>query len=103
MELRRARLDGEVDEHHRDLLIHGAFAVHDDADPHTFVFSKTHGDRTAVVALNFTADDRPVTLPAVKGLRAEVGNYDDVRARDEADVAGGARVLRPWEGRLYLQ
>ncbi|PNH37461.1 hypothetical protein VD0004_g9331 [Verticillium dahliae] len=89
--------------HHRDLLIHGAFAVHNDADPHTFVFSKTHGDRTAVVALNFTADDRPVTLPAVKGLRAEVGNYDDVRARDEADVAGGARVLRPWEGRLYLQ
>ncbi|KAM0636903.1 hypothetical protein ACHAPW_000342 [Verticillium nonalfalfae] len=89
--------------HHRDLLIHGAFAVHDDADPHTFVFSKTHGDRTAVVALNFTAEDRPVTLPAVKGLRAEVGNYDDVRARDEADVGGGARVLRPWEGRLYLQ
>ncbi|KAM0284971.1 hypothetical protein ACHAQH_001660 [Verticillium albo-atrum] len=87
----------------RELLIHGAFAVHDEADEHTFIFSKTHNGRKAVVALNFTKEERPFTLPDVKGLRVEVGNYDDVKAREEADGSGGKRVLRPWEGRLYLQ
>ncbi|KZL67528.1 alpha amylase [Colletotrichum incanum] len=83
-----------------ELLTHGAFELFDVEDEQTFVYKKTRGGRSAVVALNFTSEEQEVRIPG-EGLKIRVGNYDDVKERVAAE--GQKRVLRPWEGRLYLQ
>ncbi|GKT53911.1 maltase [Colletotrichum tofieldiae] len=83
-----------------ELLTHGAFELFDEENEQTFVYKKTRGGRSAVVAFNFTSEEQEVRIPG-EGLKIRVGNYDDVKERVAAE--GQKRVLRPWEGRLYLQ
>ncbi|GJC95800.1 alpha amylase [Colletotrichum higginsianum] len=83
-----------------ELLTHGAFELYDEENEQTFVYRKTRGDRSAVVALNFTNKEQEVRIPG-EGLKIRVGNYDDVKER--VAVEGDKPVLRPWEGRLYLK
>ncbi|KAK2008137.1 alpha amylase [Colletotrichum eremochloae] len=83
-----------------ELLTHGAFELFDEENEQTFVYKKTRGGKSAVVALNFTSEEQEVRIPG-EGLRIRVGNYGDVKERVAAE--GQKSVLRPWEGRLYLQ
>ncbi|KAK1965792.1 alpha amylase [Colletotrichum sublineola] len=83
-----------------ELLTHGAFELFDEENDQTFVYKKTRGGKSAVVALNFTSEEQEVRIPG-EGLRIRVGNYGDVKERVAAE--GQKSVLRPWEGRLYLQ
>ncbi|KAK2062461.1 alpha amylase [Colletotrichum caudatum] len=83
-----------------ELLTHGAFELFEEENEQTFVYKKTRGGRSAVVALNFTSEEQNVQIPG-DGLKIRVGNYGDVKERVAAE--GQKSVLRPWEGRLYLQ
>ncbi|KAK1599006.1 alpha amylase [Colletotrichum navitas] len=83
-----------------ELLTHGAFELFDEENEQTFVYKKTRGGKSAVVALNFTSEEQEVRIPG-EGLKIRVGNYGDVKERVAAE--GQKSVLRPWEGRLYLQ
>ncbi|EFQ25047.1 alpha amylase [Colletotrichum graminicola] len=83
-----------------ELLTHGAFELFDEENEQTFVYKKTRGGKSAVVALNFTSDEQEVRIPG-EGSKIRVGNYGDVKERVAAE--GQKSVLRPWEGRLYLQ
>lgn len=87
-----------------DVFTHGSFVVHEPDNEKTFVFAKkSSAGRHAVVALNFTAEEQTVEI-LVKGAVFKVGNYADAGEVEKAaggDTAG--RILRPWEGRLYLQ
>ncbi|KAK1985542.1 alpha amylase [Colletotrichum cereale] len=83
-----------------ELLTHGAFELFDEENEQTFIYKKTRGGKSAVVALNFTSEEQEVRIPG-EGLRIRAGNYDDVKEKVAAE--GQKSVLRPWEGRLYLQ
>jgi len=83
-----------------ELLTHGAFELFDEENEQTFVYKKTRGGKSAVVALNFTSEEQEVRIPG-EGLKIRVGNYGDVKERVATE--GQKSVLRPWEGRLYLQ
>lgn len=85
---------------YRDVFIHGAFEMLEPANEQTFVFTKTQGDKKAAVVLNFTSDEQHVELP-LEHLTFRVGNYGDAEVVEETAV-GRERVLRPWEGRLYM-
>ncbi|KAK1832352.1 alpha-glucosidase, partial [Podospora conica] len=84
----------------KDVLIHGTFEGFDMDGEETFVFAKRGGGKMVVVVLNFTGEEQSVELP-IEGLELRVGNYGDV---DEVEklAEGRVRVLRPWEGRLYM-
>ncbi len=87
---------------HGDLLTHGSFHVYEPENEQTFVFAKKQGRKTAVVALNFTSEDQVVNLP-VQDLQLRVGSYlDAAEAEAASSVVAQKRVLRPWEGRLYM-
>ncbi|KAK2003385.1 alpha amylase [Colletotrichum falcatum] len=83
-----------------ELLTHGAFQLFDEDNEQTFVYKKSRGGKSAVVALNFTSKEQEVRIPG-EGLRVRVGNYADVKEKVASE--GQKTVLRPWEGRLYLQ
>jgi len=84
----------------KEVLIHGTFELFDADNERTFVFSKSNGNQKAVVTLNFTSTEQGVVLP-FDGLTYCVGNYEDAKAVEQTS-AGRARVLRAWEGRLYM-
>ncbi|KAK0711535.1 alpha-glucosidase [Lasiosphaeris hirsuta] len=86
---------------HREVLVHGTFEVFEPDNEKTFVFAKRCGNKTAVVALNFTSEDQVVELP-VEGLALRVGNYSDAEALEGTATGATIRTLRPWEGRLYM-
>lgn len=85
---------------HIDVLGHGLFRIHDPKSDETFVYAKL-GDaegkgKIAVVALNFTTEEKSITLPKEaegKKLDLALGTHGDVH--DE-------KKLRPLEGRIYL-
>jgi oligo-1,6-glucosidase len=85
---------------HGDILTHGSFEVFEPDHEETFVFVKRWGGKCALVVLNFSNEDQTVKLPLEDG-KLRVGNYHDVEERERAEK-GSERVLRPWEGRLYL-
>jgi oligo-1,6-glucosidase len=85
---------------HPYLFTYGSFELFDPANEDTFVFGKRHGDSRAVVALNFSSHDQLVRLP-FDDLTLRVGNYDDVDVVEKISHTQ-ERLLRPWEGRLYL-
>lgn len=86
---------------HADVLVHGTFEEFGLDDERTFVFGKRLGDKRAAVVLNFTGEKQEVELPGYEGLVFEIGSYDDA-GKEEAGAEGRMRMLRPWEGRLYL-
>jgi len=78
---------------YRDLFIHGAFKTFDAENEKTFVYGKEFEGQEAIVALNFTGERQPLELPAVEGkVELLISNF------------GGAeeKVLKPWEGRVYI-
>ncbi|KAK0753098.1 alpha-glucosidase [Schizothecium vesticola] len=85
---------------HGEVLVHGAFEGFEMENEETFVFAKRGGGKTVVVMLNFTGEEQRVEMP-YEGLELRVGNYGDVEGAEKSAV-GRARVLRPWEGRLYM-
>lgn len=93
----------KVRKEERELLIHGDFELVGKENEETFAFTKKKDGRTAVAALNFTGKEVEVSLPRLEGLKLRVGNYEDVLEKEKEDVSRGSTVLRPWEGRLYLE
>lgn len=102
---------------HAELFIYGNFRLYDADNEKTFVFAKTTAEsgtaaagagQTAVVVLNFTSEDQTVDLPSaneVGALQLQVGNYTGAAAAEGEGQSGGTdrqRMLRPWEGRLYI-
>ena len=60
-----------------------------------FSFTKEYEDKTLFAALNFSDEEVEFNLPREDAsLSFMLGNYDDADA--------SSRVLKPWEGRLYL-
>lgn len=77
---------------YRNLFIHGAFELLDFENQETFCFVKSRDDKSALVSLNFTDSEQPLTIPTAR-MRLLVSNYADVNS---------AATLQPWEGRIYL-
>lgn len=79
---------------HAEFMIHGNFEVYDMENLKTFTFTKVSASRTALIALNFSAEPQPWSKPlAIEGrLDMLVSN---IQSPEES-------VLAPWEGRLYL-
>ncbi len=84
----------------RGLFIHGSFELFEPDNEETFVFAKRHEGQRALVALNFTKQERTVCLPE-DGWTFRVGNYPDAGPVERTEVSG-ERKLRPWEGQLYM-
>ncbi|CAJ2507061.1 Uu.00g082470.m01.CDS01 [Anthostomella pinea] len=79
---------------HRDVFVHGAFELLGAEDENTFVFVKTYEGKRALVVLNFTGEEQRVELPEGR-FELLVGNY--------GGDGGDSSVLRPWEGRVYME
>jgi len=80
---------------YRDIFIHGYFEGTDMENEHTFVFTKYYKGKRAVVALNFTAEERKWHKDSFEGsLKFLVGNVDG--------VDGSGDILAGYEGRIYL-
>ncbi|PLB47373.1 maltase malt [Aspergillus steynii IBT 23096] len=77
---------------HRDLFIHGAFELLDFENQETFCFVKSRGEKKALVVLNFTDSNQPLTVSTV-GMELLVSNYTDLAVSE---------TLQPWEGRIYI-
>jgi alpha-glucosidase len=80
---------------HRDIFIHGTFEGHDMNNKHTFVFTKKYQQKRAVVALNFTAEERKWDRSVFEGnLQFLIGNVEG--------TDGSGDTLQGYEGRIYL-
>lgn len=83
---------------HKDLFVYGIYECLDVANPHTHVYTKrstSDENRVALVALNFTDEERAFELPAELerlGMQLVVGNIN----------GGGKGGLAPFEARVYL-
>jgi oligo-1,6-glucosidase len=75
---------------HKDVFVYGTFKLCDAEGPNTFVFTKWYGEKTALVALNFTTKKQP--LPATGGMKLLVSSY----VREMSDI------LQPLEARIYI-
>lgn len=85
-----------------DIFIYGSFDIFEPDNEQTFVFAKKHGNKKALIALNFTNEEQTVTLPE-PGYVFKVGNYDaGEKSEKPSSETGLSRVLRPWEGNLYM-
>lgn len=91
----------EIRKQHRELFIYGSFEPFELENEQTFIFAKKAALEMALVVLNFTGEEQQVTLP-FKGLEFRVGNYADAHKEDVNGAGVETRVLRPWEGRLYI-
>ncbi|KAF2111764.1 alpha-glucosidase-like protein maltase [Lophiotrema nucula] len=78
-------------EEHKDVFIYGAFELLDPENVSTFVFRKHYGDKTALVALNFTSEPQPA-----RGM-----DYMTLLISSYAKAKEG--VLQPYEGRVYIK
>ncbi|KAM0750303.1 alpha amylase [Meredithblackwellia eburnea MCA 4105] len=81
---------------HKDLFIHALFEL---AEPHredTFVFVKVSGKQHMVVALNFTNETHPFSVP--HSVETEVELVLTNLTKDGLKE----QELRPWEARIYL-
>ncbi|CAI4036672.1 hypothetical protein SMKI_16G0010 [Saccharomyces mikatae IFO 1815] len=81
---------------YNDLMVYGYdFQFIDLDSDKIFSFTKEYEDKTLFAALNFSGEEVEFNLPREgASLSFMLGNYDDVDA--------SSRVLKPWEGRLYL-
>lgn len=85
----------KIRKQYSDLFIHGKFVGYDMENEHTFVFTKVYGNKKAVVALNFTAQDRKWDRDVFgANLNFLIGNVEG--------VDGSGDVLQGYEGRIYL-
>jgi len=78
------------------LFVHGEFEVLDEEDENVFAFRKRAGEKQILVLLNFTEHHQTLELLngcVEKGTKLLGGNYDST----------AARVLKPFEGRIYLE
>jgi len=83
---------------HADVFVTGRFKLHDPQGEETVVYTKAaqDGSRTALVALNFTANKQPFTVPAE--LEGKEGSLlVSTLAKD-----GANRELEAYEARVYL-
>lgn len=79
---------------HSDLLIHGSFQCLNPKDLKTFCFTKTSGNKQALVLLNFTKDTQSFSLP---------GGFEEAKMliSTEASLSKGGE-LAAFEGRVYI-
>lgn len=83
---------------HRDIFIYGDYECLDVANPHTHVFLKrstSNEKNVALVALNFTAEERAFELPA---------ELHDAKLELAIDTgkSKGKGPLAPYEARVYI-
>ena len=83
---------------HADVFVTGRFKLHDPAGEETVVYTNAahDGSRTALVALNFTADKQPFTVPA------ELEGKDSSLLLSTLAKDGANRELEAFEARIYL-
>lgn len=81
-----------------DVLGHGLFRMSDAANDETLVYAKVgHGDRLAVIALNFSTNPQTWQLPSEAKSRAfklALGTHEGFPSVEDK--------LKPLEGRIYL-
>lgn len=78
---------------HKDVFVYGAFELVDPDNLHTFIFKKHYQEKSAVIALNFTASEQPV--PSSEDLK-------DMRMLESSYSKTRSDVLQPFEGRVYI-
>ncbi|KAJ4349768.1 uncharacterized protein N0V89_008386 [Didymosphaeria variabile] len=74
---------------HKDVFVYGTFELLDTENLSTFVYKKQYHGKTALVAVNFTAEPQPA--PRIDGLRLLLSSYPE-STQDR---------LQPYEGRIY--
>ncbi|KAF2202377.1 glycoside hydrolase [Delitschia confertaspora ATCC 74209] len=78
---------------HKDVLVYGSFRLLEPENLSTFAFRKHYQDKTAFVALNFTASPQPVpTGIAGSGKTLLASSYEKT----------DPEMLQPYEGRVYI-
>ncbi|GHJ86125.1 hypothetical protein NliqN6_2527 [Naganishia liquefaciens] len=78
----------------RDLMVYGSFKLLDMENEQTMVYIKGHKDTQAVIALNFTQEKVPFTLPSDLKGEAKLAVKTIPTSQDD--------TLEPYEGRVYL-
>lgn len=79
-----------------ELVIHGLFELVDRDNQQTFTFIKWGGEQAMVVALNFTTEPQPFTLPESMAGKVKLG----VSSLGKGGVVLGN--LRPFEAQIFL-
>lgn len=75
-------------------LSHGDYQPLDDTPPDVFAFWRTAGDERVLIALNFSDEERVITLPETGALQVLASTHMD----GNASVADGVLALREQEG-----
>jgi oligo-1,6-glucosidase len=75
---------------HKDVVVYGTFKLFDAENPNTFVFMKRYGEKTALVALNFTTKKQ--SLPNTERMKLLQSSYS----------GGTSDMLQPLEARIYI-
>ncbi|KAM3414719.1 hypothetical protein BST61_g9876 [Cercospora zeina] len=78
---------------HKELFVYGLFKVLDAENSNTFTFSKTFGDKEAIVVLNFSADEQESGVPPARS---------SAKLLMSSDGNNGEQKLAPFEGRVYV-
>lgn len=83
---------------HRDITVYGYdFELVDLNNNKLFNFSKRYGNKTLFAALNFSSDNVEIKIPNDdSSFKLEFGNFP----KNKTDSC--SRLLRPWEGRVYI-
>ena len=76
---------------HKDVFVYGSFELLDPRGKETFLYRKKGVGKTAVVVLNFTAEEQQLEYD-IGEMRLLVSSYSKETGH----------VLRPLEGRIYV-
>ena len=82
-------------------LIYGAYKLYDAANAKIYAYTRTQGNETMLVVMNFSNDATDYILPA--GLQpfanaaSVINNYPDI----QADKATGTLHLKPWQAVIF--
>ena len=83
---------------HKDITVYGYdFEFIDLDNDKLFSFTKKYGDKKLFAALNFSSDEIDFKIPNDSFAYAfAFGNLA------KSEVEASSRVLKPWEGRVYI-
>lgn len=87
----------EVRKQH-DVIVYGTYEIYFPDDPNLYVYTRTLGNSTLFIALNFTKDQHQLTIPDglnLTGAKLIISNYNNSDAIPTN--------LRPYEAIVYLK
>jgi oligo-1,6-glucosidase len=89
-----------------DVVVYGDYTPYLQDDEQVWVYTRTLGDETLLVTLNFSGEAADFEVPSSVVEDADptllLGNYEAESARASEEARSGSFDLRPWEARVVL-